>query len=180
MAPRLPWTSVLPHEKLESPPVSVHQRSEWCRFMRFLLIVMRYHPVQVSLDAAPPTDTIAVIWTWLHMRSMQSYMTRSNYSSPSFHQPESVIQPNVTLLLLFVFHPYMQSCWYNYLSFSLVFSFCLFIYLLLLTSSFFPFSYVFFCLTLSHFYLILLKWISIITMNCKKYANREITKMAIH
>lgn len=48
VAPWLPWTSVLPHEQLESPPVSVHQRSEWCRFMRFLLTVMRYHPVQVS------------------------------------------------------------------------------------------------------------------------------------
>ena len=30
------------------PPASLHQRSEWCRFMRFLLTVMRYHPVQVS------------------------------------------------------------------------------------------------------------------------------------
>lgn len=31
-----------------TPPASVHQRSEWCRFVWFLLTVMRYHPVQVS------------------------------------------------------------------------------------------------------------------------------------
>lgn len=63
---------------------------QWCGTTRYKLV----------LDAAPPTDTIAVTRSTYvaHAQHTGLYDACSNYPPPSFHQPESVIQLNVTLL----------------------------------------------------------------------------------
>lgn len=129
VAPRLPWTSVLPHEQPE-PPTPLHRYTreangavlcgfcwQWCGTTRYKLV----------LDAAPPTDTIAVTRSTYvaHAQHTGLYDACSNYPPPSFHQPESVIQLNVTPLSIFVYHTrckYTMPRLRGFLAFSLCLS----------------------------------------------------------